>query len=42
MDKTNEQLRQEREKRIMDAVALRKPDRVPISMAFSLFPRQVR
>jgi hypothetical protein len=38
MDTTCEQLRQEREKRIMDAVALKKPDRVPISMSFSYFP----
>jgi hypothetical protein len=38
MDKTNEQLRQDREKRIMDAVALKKPDRVPISIPFGYFP----
>jgi hypothetical protein len=38
MDTTYEKLRQEREKRLMDAIALRKPDRVPIFMGFSYFP----
>jgi hypothetical protein len=38
VDLTNEQLRREREQRIIDAVQLRKPDRVPISIPFSYFP----
>ncbi len=38
MDTTYEQLRQEREKRLTDAVALKKPDRVPISTSFAYFP----
>jgi uroporphyrinogen-III decarboxylase len=38
VDKSNAQLRLEREKRIVDAVQLRKPDRVPISIPFSYFP----
>ncbi len=38
MNMTFAQLRQEREKRIMDAVALKKPDRVPISTFFAYFP----
>jgi uroporphyrinogen-III decarboxylase len=33
-----EQLYQEREKRVLDAIALRKPDRVPIVCSFSFFP----
>jgi hypothetical protein len=38
MGKTNQQLLREREQRILDAVELRKPDRVPISIPFSYFP----
>ncbi len=38
MTKTNQQLLKEREQRILDAVELRKPDRVPISIPFSYFP----
>jgi hypothetical protein len=38
MDRNNEQLKQEREKRLLDAIALRKPDRVPVSIGFSYFP----
>lgn len=37
MSKTPEELFQEREKRVLDAVALRKPDRVPILPLFSFF-----
>ncbi len=36
--KTKEELFAEREKRIADAVALRKPDRVPLTSHFSFFP----
>ncbi|HVN23318.1 MAG TPA: uroporphyrinogen decarboxylase family protein [Syntrophorhabdales bacterium] len=38
MAKTAEELYQEREKRVMDAIALRKPDRVPIMVLFGFFP----
>jgi uroporphyrinogen-III decarboxylase len=38
MAKTAEELYQERKKRILDAVALRKPDRVPIVGPYQLFP----
>ncbi len=38
MDKTPEDLYREREKRVVDAIALRKPDRVPITPHFSFFP----
>jgi uroporphyrinogen-III decarboxylase len=38
MKKTNQELYQEREKRIMDAVALKKPDRIPILVLFGFFP----
>ncbi|MGD0662283.1 MAG: uroporphyrinogen decarboxylase family protein [Syntrophorhabdales bacterium] len=37
MTKTAEELYQEREKRVLDAIALRKPDRVPILPLFSFF-----
>ncbi len=37
-DKTTEQLYQEREKRVNDAVQLKIPDRVPIEMSFGYFP----
>jgi hypothetical protein len=33
MEKTNHELYKEREKRVSDAIALRKPDRVPIVSA---------
>ena len=36
-DKTKQDLYQEREKRVMDAVALRVPDRVPVTSHFSFF-----
>jgi hypothetical protein len=38
MEKTKQQLLKEREQRLLDAVELRKPDRVPISIPFSYFP----
>ena len=38
MEKSNQQLMKEREQRIIDAIELRKPDRVPISVPFSYFP----
>ena len=38
MDKTAERLYAEREKRVTDAIELRKPDRVPIVVSFSFFP----
>ncbi len=38
MGKTAEELYNEREKRVMDAIALRKPDRVPIMALFGFFP----
>ena len=38
MEKTAKQLRQEREKRIMDAIQLRMPDRVPVISAMGYFP----
>ena len=37
MNKTPEELYQEREKRVLDAIALKKPDRVPILPLFSFF-----
>lgn len=37
MEKTAEELYKEREKRVMDAIGLRKPDRVPIVSATELF-----
>jgi uroporphyrinogen-III decarboxylase len=37
MSKTPEELYQEREKRVMDAMALKKPDRVPIMPVFGFF-----
>ncbi|UCC17258.1 MAG: hypothetical protein JSU58_01540, partial [Dehalococcoidales bacterium] len=36
--KTPEQLYEEREKRVRDAIALREPDRVPVSLRFVHFP----
>ncbi len=36
--KTPEQLRDEREKRILDAIELREPDRVPVSFRITYFP----
>jgi uroporphyrinogen-III decarboxylase len=38
MSKTPQEFYQEREKRVMDAIALKKPDRVPILAHFSFFP----
>jgi hypothetical protein len=38
MGKTTEELYQEREQRVLDAIALKKPDRVPILAHFSFFP----
>ena len=38
MSKTAEELYREREKRVLDAIALRKPDRVPVMAMFSFFP----
>jgi uroporphyrinogen-III decarboxylase len=38
MSKTPEELYKEREKRVLDAIALRKPDRVPVMAMFSFFP----
>jgi uroporphyrinogen-III decarboxylase len=38
MSKTPQELYQEREKRVLDAMALRKPDRVPIAVLFGFFP----
>lgn len=37
-DKTKQQLYREREKRVLDAVALKIPDRVPVTSHFSFFP----
>jgi uroporphyrinogen-III decarboxylase len=38
MAKTVEELYKEREKRVLDAIALRKPDRIPIEVLFGFFP----
>ncbi len=38
MSKTTEELYREREKRVLDAIALTKPDRVPVVALFSFFP----
>ena len=38
MSKTPEDLYREREKRVLDAIALKKPDRVPVMALFSFFP----
>ena len=38
MGKTSEELYRDREKRVMDAIALRVPDRVPIEVLFGFFP----
>jgi uroporphyrinogen-III decarboxylase len=38
MDKAAEQALREREQRLMDAVELKTPDRVPISISFNYFP----
>jgi hypothetical protein len=41
MDKTAEQLFKERQKRLADAVALKTPDRVPISIGLNYFPAKL-
>lgn len=38
MAKTPEELYRERERRVLDAIALKKPDRVPVMAIFSFFP----
>jgi len=38
ISETGERLYQEREKRVTDAIALRKPDRLPIIVRFHFFP----
>ncbi len=38
MTTTPEELYAEREKRVLDAIALKKPDRVPVTALFSFFP----
>ena len=38
MAKTAKELYRERENRVLDAIALRKPDRVPIAVLFGFFP----
>jgi uroporphyrinogen-III decarboxylase len=38
MEKTTNRLYQEREQRVLDVVALRKPDRVPLGVTFGFFP----
>ncbi len=38
MGKSPRELYQEREKRVLDAIALKKPDRVPIMVMFGFFP----
>jgi uroporphyrinogen-III decarboxylase len=38
MSRAPEELYREREKRVLDAIALKKPDRVPIMAIFSFFP----
>jgi hypothetical protein len=38
MDQTAERLYDDREKRVMDAIELRRPDRVPINVRFHFFP----
>ncbi|MBN2402989.1 MAG: hypothetical protein JXN64_11400 [Spirochaetes bacterium] len=38
MSKTPEMLYNEREKRVLDVIALKKPDRIPIMVMFSFFP----
>jgi uroporphyrinogen-III decarboxylase len=38
MEKTPEELYLEREKRVLEVIALKKPDRVPIMVMFSFFP----
>lgn len=37
MDKTSRQLYEEREKRILDAIALKEPDRIPVVPLFAFF-----
>ena len=39
MDKSNEQARQERERRLSDAIQLKVPDRVPIALGLTTFPQ---
>jgi len=41
MEKTIEQLYQERDKRVNDAIRLEIPDRVPIDMSFGYFPAKI-
>ncbi|HEX2966886.1 MAG TPA: uroporphyrinogen decarboxylase family protein [Syntrophorhabdaceae bacterium] len=38
MNEANDRLYQEREKRVMDTIALKKPDRVPVAVTFGFFP----
>ncbi|HVN95117.1 MAG TPA: uroporphyrinogen decarboxylase family protein [Syntrophorhabdaceae bacterium] len=38
MSKSSEELYAERERRVLDAIALKKPDRVPIMVMFGFFP----
>ena len=38
MSKTSEDLYKEREKRVLDTIALKKPDRVPVVLEMSYFP----
>ena len=40
MDKTAQELYRERERRVLDAIALRKPDRVPILPLIGFFPER--
>ena len=39
--KITAELYKERERRVLDAIALRKPDRVPILVLFGFFPGQI-
>lgn len=41
MEKTPQELHRERDQRIMDAVQLKKPDRVPVSIMLSYFPAKI-
>ena len=38
MSKTAQELYEEREKRVTDVIALKKPDRIPVTASFSFFP----
>ncbi|HEX2964654.1 MAG TPA: uroporphyrinogen decarboxylase family protein [Syntrophorhabdaceae bacterium] len=42
MNATSEQLYHERQKRVLDAVELKVPDRVPVTASFSFFPTRYR